>query len=110
MFKKGFSLASGRYTVFVLPQNRQPGVGTRVTQWRHQTRHASFCVYASVHPLSGQRFFRRCAVCVMVARAGQPSGWPVSIEAGIPTPSGLPPMSVGTPVVAATATQWRLSS
>ncbi|NYS28219.1 host cell division inhibitor Icd-like protein [Pantoea sp. WMus005] len=45
-----------------------------------------FCVYASVHPLSGQRFFRRCAVCVMVARAGQPSGWPVSIEAGIPTP------------------------
>ena len=45
-----------------------------------------FCVYASVHPLSGQQFFRRCAVCVMVARAGQPSGWPVSIEAGIPTP------------------------
>ena len=45
-----------------------------------------FCVYASVHPLSGQRFFRRCDVCVMVARAGQPSGWPVSIEAGIPTP------------------------
>ena len=45
-----------------------------------------FCVYASVHPLSGQRLFSRCAVCVMVARAGQPPGWPVSIEAGIPTP------------------------
>ena len=50
-----------------------------------------FCVYASVHPLSGQRFFSRCAVCVMVARAGQPSGWPVSIEAGFSPPSGLPP-------------------
>ncbi|WP_210517462.1 host cell division inhibitor Icd-like protein [Pantoea ananatis] len=45
-----------------------------------------FCVLASVHPLSGQRFCIRCAVLVMVARAGQPSGWPVSIEAGIPTP------------------------
>jgi len=45
-----------------------------------------FCVQASVHPFFGQRFCIRCAVCVMVARAGQPSGWPVSIEAGIPTP------------------------
>lgn len=45
-----------------------------------------FCVFASVHPFFGQRFFIRCAVCIMVARAGQPSGWPVSIEAGIPTP------------------------
>ncbi|NQS80191.1 host cell division inhibitor Icd-like protein [Pantoea agglomerans] len=45
-----------------------------------------FCVFASVHPLLGQRFCIRCAVCVMVARAGQPSGWPVSLKAGIPTP------------------------
>ncbi|MGX9253615.1 host cell division inhibitor Icd-like protein [Pantoea ananatis] len=45
-----------------------------------------FCVFASVHPLFGQWFCIRCAVLVMVARAGQPSGWPVSIEAGIPTP------------------------
>lgn len=45
-----------------------------------------FCVSALVHPLFGQRFCIRCAVLVMVARAGQPSGWPVSIEAGIPTP------------------------
>jgi hypothetical protein len=58
------------------------------------TQHAPgvfFCVIASVHPLSGQRFFRRCAVCVMVARAGQPSGWPVSFVAGFSPPSGLPP-------------------
>lgn len=45
-----------------------------------------FCVQASVHPFFGQRFCNRCAVRVMVARAGQPSGWPVSCEAGIPTP------------------------
>ncbi|WP_210532365.1 host cell division inhibitor Icd-like protein [Pantoea ananatis] len=45
-----------------------------------------FCVSASVHPLFGQRFCIRCAVLVMVARAGQPSGWPVSFVAGIPTP------------------------
>lgn len=45
-----------------------------------------FCVHASVHPFFGQRFIIRCAVRVMVARAGQPSGWPVSCEAGIPTP------------------------
>ena len=45
-----------------------------------------FCVYAFVHPFFGQRFFVCCAVKVMVAQAGQPSGWPVPIEAGIPTP------------------------
>ncbi|WP_435653424.1 host cell division inhibitor Icd-like protein [Enterobacter cancerogenus] len=50
-----------------------------------------FCVLASVHPFFGQRFLFRCAVLVMVARAGQPSGWPVSIEAGFPPPFGSPP-------------------
>ena len=45
-----------------------------------------FCVCAHVHPFFGLRFNCRSAVCVMVARAGQPSGWPVPIEAGIPTP------------------------
>ncbi|QIE96979.1 ash family protein [Pantoea stewartii] len=45
-----------------------------------------FCVCAHVHPFFGRRFCFRCAVCVMVARAGQPSGWPVSFVAGIPTP------------------------
>lgn len=33
--------------------------------------------------------------CVMVARAGQLSGWPVSIVAGIPTPVRATAMSVG---------------
>ncbi|MGS3152484.1 ash family protein [Aeromonas sanarellii] len=34
--------------------------------------------------------------CVMVARAGQPSGWPVSIVAGISTPARATAMSVET--------------
>lgn len=34
--------------------------------------------------------------CVMVARAGQPSGWPVSIVAGILTPARATAMSVRT--------------
>ena len=33
--------------------------------------------------------------CVMVARAGQPSGWPVSMCAGIPTPARATTMGVG---------------
>ncbi|EJL3185192.1 host cell division inhibitor Icd-like protein [Salmonella enterica] len=41
-----------------------------------------FCVYAFAHPFIGQRFFVCCAVKIMVAQAGQPSGWPVSIVAG----------------------------
>jgi len=45
-----------------------------------------FCVCAHVHPFFGRRFCFRYAFCVMVARAGQPSGWPVSFVAGISTP------------------------
>ncbi|QNQ21529.1 ash family protein [Kosakonia sp. SMBL-WEM22] len=45
-----------------------------------------FCVRALVHPLFANRFFCRCRIFTMVARAGQPSGWPVSFVAGIPTP------------------------
>ncbi|EPF0139738.1 host cell division inhibitor Icd-like protein [Enterobacter hormaechei] len=50
-----------------------------------------FCVYAYVHLLITHRFFSRCCMRVMVAQAGQPSGWPVPIEAGFSPPSGLPP-------------------
>ncbi|MGM7575377.1 ash family protein, partial [Klebsiella pneumoniae] len=45
-----------------------------------------FCVYAYVHLLFTHRFLSRCCICVMVAQAGQPSGWPVFCGAGIPTP------------------------
>ena len=50
-----------------------------------------FCVFASVHPLFGQQFLFRCAVLVVGARAGRPSGWPVSLKAGLPPPFGSPP-------------------
>ncbi|ENB9204706.1 host cell division inhibitor Icd-like protein [Serratia marcescens] len=50
-----------------------------------------FCVYALVHLSFAHRFLCRCVSRVMVARAGQPSGWPVSIEAGFPPPFGSPP-------------------
>jgi len=50
-----------------------------------------FCVYAYVHLLFTHRFLNRCCIRVMVAQAGQPSGWPVSLKAGFSPPSGLPP-------------------
>ncbi|OAT77008.1 CI repressor [Mangrovibacter phragmitis] len=50
-----------------------------------------FCVYAYVHLLFTHRFLSRCCICVMVAQAGQPSGWPVPLKAGFSPPSGLPP-------------------
>ncbi|MDV2874820.1 host cell division inhibitor Icd-like protein [Phytobacter diazotrophicus] len=50
-----------------------------------------FCVYASVHLLFTHRFLSRCCIRVMVAQAGQPSGWPVPLKAGFSPPSGLPP-------------------
>ena len=50
-----------------------------------------FCVCALMHPFFGRRFCIRCTCRVMVARAGQPSGWPVSIEAGFSPPFGSPP-------------------
>lgn len=51
-----------------------------------------FCVCAFLPPYSGQRFISRCFNKIMVAQAGQPSGWPVSIVAGFSPPSGLPPL------------------
>lgn len=51
-----------------------------------------FCVYAFLPPFFGQRSIARCFNKIMVAQAGQPSGWPVSIVAGFSPPSGLPPL------------------
>ncbi|HCW7016939.1 TPA: ash family protein [Citrobacter farmeri] len=45
-----------------------------------------FYVVAQVYPFFRLWFFCRGLFQIMVIRAGQPSGWPVSIEAGIPTP------------------------
>ncbi|RDL12508.1 Ash family protein [Serratia fonticola] len=53
------------------------------------TQHAPsvfFYVVALARSFFAQWFLCYCSDQTMVAQAGQPSGWPVSIEAGIPTP------------------------
>ncbi|WP_145484083.1 ash family protein, partial [Yersinia aldovae] len=53
------------------------------------TQHAPgvfFYVVASAYQFFAQWFLYRCRYQAMVAQAGQPSGWPVSKVAGIPTP------------------------
>ena len=45
-----------------------------------------FYVVAQAHPFFGLRCLYLSPFQIMVVRAGQPSGWPVSIVAGIPTP------------------------
>ncbi|WP_024530886.1 host cell division inhibitor Icd-like protein [Serratia fonticola] len=59
------------------------------------TQHAPsvfFYVVALVRSFFAQWFLCYCGYQTMVAQAGQPSGWPVSIEAGFSPPSGLPPL------------------
>lgn len=53
------------------------------------TQHAPgvfFCVIAQAHPFCGLWCLHRGPCQIMVVRAGQPSGWPVSIEAGTANP------------------------
>ncbi|ELY2667863.1 ash family protein [Cronobacter sakazakii] len=45
-----------------------------------------FYVVAQAHPFSGLWCLHLSPFQIMVVRAGQPSGWPVSLKAGIPTP------------------------
>ncbi|EGT4462975.1 host cell division inhibitor Icd-like protein [Cronobacter malonaticus] len=45
-----------------------------------------FYVVAQAHPFFGLWCLHLSPCQIMVVRAGQPSGWPVFIEAGIPTP------------------------
>lgn len=45
-----------------------------------------FYVVAQAHPFSGLWCLHPSPCQIMVVRAGQPSGWPVSNKAGIPTP------------------------
>ena len=45
-----------------------------------------FYVVAQAHPFFGLRCLYLSPCQIMVVRAGQPSGWPVSNKAGIPTP------------------------
>ncbi|MGZ0723474.1 host cell division inhibitor Icd-like protein [Kluyvera cryocrescens] len=45
-----------------------------------------FYVVAQAYPFFGLWCLHLSPCQIMVARAGQPSGWPVSLKAGIPTP------------------------
>lgn len=45
-----------------------------------------FYVVAQAHPFFGLWCLSHSPCQIMVVRAGQPSGWPVFCEAGIPTP------------------------
>ncbi|PPC64814.1 Ash-like/host cell division inhibitor Icd-like protein [Pantoea sp. ICBG 1758] len=87
-------LFSGEPPVYCFPAAAKSVAGRENPSKTKATQHAPrvfFCVIASVHPFIGQRFLCRCAALIMVARAGQPSGWPVSFVAGFSPPSGLPP-------------------
>ncbi len=87
MFKK--RLFSGEPPVYCFLAAAKSAAGRRNPSYFKATRHAPrvfFYVVASVRHFLAQRFLCRCAFKTMVAQAGQPSGWPVSLKAGIPTP------------------------
>ncbi|MGU0055488.1 host cell division inhibitor Icd-like protein [Enterobacter hormaechei] len=78
-------VAVSRYSLPAVAKSAA-GIAARVTQWRHQTRLASFLRRSSTHPFFGLWCLHRGSCQIMVVRAGQPSGWPVSIEAGTANP------------------------
>ncbi|PQY13790.1 host cell division inhibitor Icd-like protein [Cronobacter sakazakii] len=82
-------LFSGERSLYSFLAAAKSAAGRRNPSTLLATQHAPcvfFYVVASVRHFLAQRFLCRCAVRIMVAQAGQPSGWPVSNKAGIPTP------------------------
>ncbi|EAR6915381.1 hypothetical protein EWR41_24980 [Salmonella enterica] len=63
-----------RVNVIALQQNLQPGLAIPNNQTTHSTRQRVFLCVAPVH------------IQIMVAQAGQLSGWPVSFGTGIANP------------------------
>ncbi|MHC9059218.1 host cell division inhibitor Icd-like protein [Pantoea sp. y20] len=83
------SLFSGEQPLYSFRAVAKSAAGRRNPCYLLATQHAPcvfFYVAALVRHFLAQRFLCRCAVKIMVAQAGQPSGWPVSNKAGIPTP------------------------
>ena len=83
------SLFSGKRSLYSFRAAAKSAAGRRNPSYLLATQHAPcvfFYVVALVRRFLAQRFLCRCAVKIMVAQAGQPSGWPVSNKAGIPTP------------------------
>ena len=82
-------LFSGKPPVYSFSAAAKSAAGRGNPSKTKATRHAPcvfFYVVASVRQFLAQRFLCRCAFKIMVAQAGQPSGWPVSFVAGISTP------------------------
>ncbi|QGY27430.1 host cell division inhibitor Icd-like protein [Pantoea cypripedii] len=82
-------LFSGERPLYSFCAAAKSAAGRRNPCYLLATQHAPcvfFYVVASVRHFSAQRFLFRCVVKIMVAQAGQPSGWPVSNKTGIPTP------------------------
>ncbi|WP_259191093.1 host cell division inhibitor Icd-like protein [Serratia sp. BIGb0163] len=77
------------------PAVAQSAAGRENPSYSMATPHAPsvfFFVAALVRSFFAQWFICYCGCQTMVAQAGQPSGWPVFIEAGFSPPSGLPPL------------------
>ncbi|WP_050310991.1 host cell division inhibitor Icd-like protein [Yersinia intermedia] len=82
-------LFSGKRLVYSFWAVAKSAVGRRNPSYLLATRHAPgvfFYVVALARLFCAQWFLCRGASKTMVAQAGQPSGWPVSNKAGIPTP------------------------
>ncbi|HHQ4309237.1 TPA: host cell division inhibitor Icd-like protein [Serratia fonticola] len=72
----------------------QSAAGRENPCYSKATQHAPsvfFFVAAFARSFFAQWFLCYCDNQTMVAQAGQPSGWPVFLEAGFSPPSGLPP-------------------
>jgi len=83
------SLLSGERSLYSFRAVAKSAAGRRNPSYFKATIHAPcvfFYVVALVHQLSAWRSVNRHAYQAMVAQAGQLSGWPVSLKAGIPTP------------------------
>ncbi|WP_413739574.1 host cell division inhibitor Icd-like protein [Sodalis sp. RH14] len=88
------SLFSGEPVRYSFRAAAKSAAGRENPSYSMATQHAPgvfFYVAALVCLFFAQPFPLRCANRTMVAQAGQPSGWPVFIEAGFSPPSGLPP-------------------
>ncbi|HHQ6602468.1 TPA: host cell division inhibitor Icd-like protein [Serratia fonticola] len=73
----------------------QSAAGRENPCYSKATQHAPsvfFFVAAFARSFFAQWFLCYCDNQTMVAQAGQPSGWPVFLEAGFSPPSGLPPL------------------
>ena len=82
-------LFSGEPLLYSFCAAAKSAAGRRNPCFSMATQHAPgvfFYVDALAHLLFTQWFLSRGVYQTMVAQAGQPSGWPVFIEAGIPTP------------------------